>query len=105
MQFLGPPFCPKSRRIVMEITSTCNIVMLLYVVREVLSKPQSPSGSRPLLRGQLRRTKGVPPMSEKPAVAVQTALSRPPVKAAKAKNIFERMDRLYDTISRRAFEL
>ena len=28
-----------------------------------------------------------------------------PVKAAKAKNIFERMDRLYDTISRRAFEL
>jgi HSP20 family protein len=44
-------------------------------------------------------------MPEKPAVAVQTALSRPSVKAAKAKNIFERMDRLYDTISRRAFEL
>lgn len=44
-------------------------------------------------------------MPEKPAVAVQTALSRPSVKAAKAKNLFERMDRLYDTISRRAFEL
>jgi HSP20 family protein len=44
-------------------------------------------------------------MSEKSAAAVQTALSRPPVKAAKPKNIIERMDRLYDTISRRAFEL
>jgi len=44
-------------------------------------------------------------MPEKPAAAVQTAPSRPPVKAALTKNIFERMDRLYNTISRRAFEL
>jgi HSP20 family protein len=44
-------------------------------------------------------------MPEKPAAAVQTALSRPPVKAAKPKNMIERMDRLYDTISRRAYDL
>jgi len=44
-------------------------------------------------------------MPEKSATAVQTALSRPPVKAAKAKSLMERMDRLYDNISRRAFEL
>ncbi|MBZ5699501.1 MAG: Hsp20 family protein [Acidobacteriia bacterium] len=44
-------------------------------------------------------------MPEKPAAAVQTAPSRPPVKAAIPKSIFERMNHLYDTISRRAFEL
>ena len=39
-------------------------------------------------------------MPEKPAAAVQTAPSRPPVKAAIPKSIFERMNHLYDTISR-----
>jgi HSP20 family protein len=43
-------------------------------------------------------------MSEKSAAAVQTAPSRPPVKAAKIEDSLERMD-LYDAISRRAFEL
>jgi HSP20 family protein len=44
-------------------------------------------------------------MPEKSATAVQTAPSRPPVKAAKTESSLERMDLLYDTISRRAFEL
>ena len=44
-------------------------------------------------------------MSEKSAAAVQTAPSRPPVKAGKTESISERIERLYDTISRRAFEL
>jgi HSP20 family protein len=44
-------------------------------------------------------------MPEKSATAVQTAPSRPPVKAAKTESSLERMDHLYDTISRRAFEL
>jgi HSP20 family protein len=44
-------------------------------------------------------------MPEKSASAVQTATSRPPVKAAKIEGSLERMEHLYDTISRRAFEL
>jgi HSP20 family protein len=44
-------------------------------------------------------------MPEKSATAVQTAPSRPPVKAVKTESSLERMDRLYETISRRAFEL
>ena len=44
-------------------------------------------------------------MPEKSASAVQTAPSRPPVKAAKIEGSLERMEHLYDKISRRAFEL
>src|ERR1700675_3515188 len=44
-------------------------------------------------------------MPEKSATAVQTASSHPPVNAAKTENSLERMSHLYDTISRRAFEL
>jgi HSP20 family protein len=44
-------------------------------------------------------------MPEKSAAAVQTAPSRPPVKAAKIESSLERMEHLYNTISRRAFEL
>ena len=55
MQFLGPPLRPQSRRIVMEITSTCNIVMLLYAVREVLFETAITIRIKASLRGQLRR--------------------------------------------------
>jgi HSP20 family protein len=44
-------------------------------------------------------------MVEKSATAVQTAPSRPPVKAGKTESLTERVDRLYENISRRAFEL
>ena len=44
-------------------------------------------------------------MLEKSAAAVQTAPSRPPVKAGKTELISERIQRLYDAISRRAYEL
>ena len=44
-------------------------------------------------------------MPEKSASAVQTAPSRPPVKAAKIEGSLERMEQLYGAISRRAFEL
>src|ERR1035437_9784524 len=44
-------------------------------------------------------------MLEKSATAVQTAPSRPPVKAGKTKSISERIERMYGAISRRAFEL
>ena len=44
-------------------------------------------------------------MIEKSATAVQTAPSRPPVKASKIEGSLERMEHLYDAISRRAFEL
>ena len=44
-------------------------------------------------------------MLEKSATAVQTAASRPPVKAGKTESLTERMDRIYDAISRRAYEL
>jgi HSP20 family protein len=44
-------------------------------------------------------------MPERPATGVQTALSRPPVKAAKTKNVFERIERLHDIIATRAFGL
>jgi HSP20 family protein len=44
-------------------------------------------------------------MLEKSAAAVQTAPSRPPVKAGKVESLTERMDRIYDAISQRAYEL
>jgi HSP20 family protein len=44
-------------------------------------------------------------MPERSATAVQTATSRPPVKAARIDGSLERMEHLNDTISRRAFEL
>ena len=44
-------------------------------------------------------------MLEKSATAVQTAPSRPPVRAGKTESITERIDRLYGAISRRAYEL
>jgi HSP20 family protein len=44
-------------------------------------------------------------MPEKSAIAVQPALSRPLVKETKTEPLLERMDRLYNTIAQRAFEL
>ncbi|HVA94845.1 MAG TPA: Hsp20/alpha crystallin family protein [Candidatus Dormibacteraeota bacterium] len=44
-------------------------------------------------------------MLEKSAAAVQTAPSHPRVKAGKIENLTERINRLSDDISRRAFEL
>jgi HSP20 family protein len=44
-------------------------------------------------------------MSERSASAVQTATSRPPVKADRIEGSLERMEHLNDAISRRAFEL
>ena len=44
-------------------------------------------------------------MPEKSAIAVQPALSRPLVKETKTEPLLERMDRLYNTIARRAFDL
>ena len=44
-------------------------------------------------------------MFEKSAAAVKTAPSHPPVKAEKIERNLERMEHLYDAISRRAFEL
>ena len=44
-------------------------------------------------------------MVEKSAAAVQSAPSRPPVKASKTESISERIERIYDAISRRAYEL
>jgi len=44
-------------------------------------------------------------MLEKSAAAAQTAASRPLVKASKSESISERIERIYDAISRRAFEL
>lgn len=43
-------------------------------------------------------------MPEKSAMAVQTAASRPPVKAGKTESLTERTDRLFEAISRRAFD-
>ena len=44
-------------------------------------------------------------MLEKSAAAVQTAPSRPPVRAGKPESISDRIERLKDAISRRAYEL
>jgi HSP20 family protein len=44
-------------------------------------------------------------MLEKSAAAVQTAPSRPPVKAGNTESLAARIDRIYDAISRRAYEL
>lgn len=44
-------------------------------------------------------------MLEKSAAAVQTAPSRPPVRAGKAESITDRIERMRDAISRRAYEL
>ena len=44
-------------------------------------------------------------MLEKSAAAVQTAPSRPAVKTGKTESVTERINRIYDAISRRAFEL
>jgi len=44
-------------------------------------------------------------MTEKSAAAVQPAPSRPPVKAVSPESISERIERLYQAISRRAYEL
>jgi HSP20 family protein len=42
---------------------------------------------------------------EKSAAAVQTAPSRPPVRAGKTESITDRIERMRDAISRRAYEL
>jgi HSP20 family protein len=44
-------------------------------------------------------------MAEKSAVGVQSAPSRQPLKAGKTESISERIERLNDAISRRAYEL
>ena len=44
-------------------------------------------------------------MLEKSATAVQTAPSRPPVRSGKAESLAERIERINDAISRRAYEL
>lgn len=44
-------------------------------------------------------------MPEKSAAAAQTAPSRPAVKTGKTESLTERTNRLYEAISRRAFEL
>jgi HSP20 family protein len=44
-------------------------------------------------------------MPEKSAAAVQTAPASPPVVTGKMESVTERINRIYDTISRRAFEL
>ena len=44
-------------------------------------------------------------MLEKSAAAVQTAPVRPPVRAGKTESVTERIERLSEAISRRAFEL
>ena len=44
-------------------------------------------------------------MVEKSATAVQPAQSRPPAKATKTESMSERIERIYDAISRRAYEL
>ena len=44
-------------------------------------------------------------MVEKSAAAVQSAPSRPPVKTGKTESVTERINRLYDAIARRAYEL
>ncbi len=44
-------------------------------------------------------------MLEKSSTAVQTAPSRPPVIAGKMESVTERFNRIYEAISRRAFEL
>lgn len=44
-------------------------------------------------------------MVEKSASAVQTAPSRPPVKTGNMESVMERINRLSDAISRRAYEL
>ena len=44
-------------------------------------------------------------MLEKSAAAVQTATSRSPVKAGRTESLSERINRLYEAISRRAYEL
>jgi HSP20 family protein len=44
-------------------------------------------------------------MIEKSAAAVQSAPSRPPVKAGSPESISERIERLYQAVSRRAYEL
>jgi HSP20 family protein len=44
-------------------------------------------------------------MPEKSSAAVQTVSSRPPVKVERTENLFELMDRMYDTIACRAFDL
>src|ERR1022692_1198842 len=64
----------------------------------------------------LARNRGIPPrkpeeperstpMVEKSATAVQTAPSRPPVKTGNLKSVTERINRLFDAISRRAYDL
>ena len=44
-------------------------------------------------------------MLEKSAAAVQTAPSRPPVRSGKTESLTERIERINDAISRRAYEL
>ena len=44
-------------------------------------------------------------MLEKSATAAQTAPSRPPVRSGKAESLAERIERINDAISRRAYEL
>ena len=44
-------------------------------------------------------------MVEKSAAAVQSAPSRPPVKTGKMESVTERINRIYDAIARRAYDL
>ena len=44
-------------------------------------------------------------MVEKSAAVVQTAASRPPVKTGKMESVTERIERIYDAVARRAYDL
>jgi HSP20 family protein len=44
-------------------------------------------------------------MVEKSAAAVQSAPSRPPIKTGKMESVTERINRIFDAVSRRAYEL
>jgi HSP20 family protein len=98
----------KFRQIVTQITSNCNLVMLFEGVRPA-AKPENdiririgvPVRRRRMSVVKLKETK----MTEKSAAAVQPAPSRPPVKAVSSESISERIESLYEAISRRAYEL
>jgi HSP20 family molecular chaperone IbpA len=59
------------------------------------------------MKTEKRKSKGAPRMSEKsvPTTAVQTAASQPPVTEGRTETISERIERMYDAVAQRAFEL
>jgi HSP20 family protein len=79
--------------------------MLQIHFRRELKNALCPRGTKDYLTRKPKTIERSRPMVEKSATAVQSAPSRPPVKTGKMESVTERINRIYDAVAHRAYEL